>query len=401
MQLTKSETNNCIVVQLQNVRPHSNADRLKLATVLGTQVVVGLDAKEGDVCLYFDSNLALSAEYLRANNLYAHAEINVDPSKKGYFGNNGKVKAQKFRGEMSNGYVAELCSLTTLDGIIKDRIDFCKVGDEFTHVDGVEICRKYIVPQKMPGTPGNRNRTRKPRYPQSPMFKEHWDTKQLMRVLDTIPEGVVYIEEKAHGSSGRTGHMLCKTHRPWWQFWKLKEVWQIISGTRRRDNIRGGHMWQERQEIEDKLRPHLHKGETVYYEIFGHTKSGAEVQSGFSYSCVGGEYKVMLYRVTITTLDNHTYDLPRNAVYHRADELGLMKPIVIEKVYTDNAGVVELARRHVHGNSAIANHMKEGVVVWWQNQDGTMSNAKMKSDEFLELESKQRDQEIGDVEDVL
>ena len=38
---TKEETNNAIVVKLNNVRKHPNADRLQLASVLGTTVVTG------------------------------------------------------------------------------------------------------------------------------------------------------------------------------------------------------------------------------------------------------------------------------------------------------------------------------------------------------------------------
>jgi len=37
-----------IITPLRRIRPHSNADRLQLATVTGEQVVVGLDAKEGE-----------------------------------------------------------------------------------------------------------------------------------------------------------------------------------------------------------------------------------------------------------------------------------------------------------------------------------------------------------------
>ena len=68
--LTKSETNNAIITRLCNVRKHSNADRLKLATVLGAQVIVGLEAQEGDLVVYFDSNLRLSHDYLYNNNFY-------------------------------------------------------------------------------------------------------------------------------------------------------------------------------------------------------------------------------------------------------------------------------------------------------------------------------------------
>ena len=77
MKLIKSETNNAIVAVLTNVRTHPNADRLKLATALGTQVVAGLDSKDGDLVVYFDSNLRLSADYLHSNNLYSNPELNA------------------------------------------------------------------------------------------------------------------------------------------------------------------------------------------------------------------------------------------------------------------------------------------------------------------------------------
>ena len=150
MKLKKSETNNAIITTLANVREHPNADRLKLATVLGTQVIVGLEAKDGDLVIYFDSNLRLSHEYLHYNNLYSNKEMNADP---GYFGKNGRVRAQRFRGEISNGYVAELSSIDALavaTGITDNNQRVypsfsLKVGDEFTHIDDVEICSKYFA----------------------------------------------------------------------------------------------------------------------------------------------------------------------------------------------------------------------------------------------------------------
>jgi len=45
-----------IVVALSNVREHSNADNLQLGTVCGNQVVTGLDSKEGDLGVLFDTD---------------------------------------------------------------------------------------------------------------------------------------------------------------------------------------------------------------------------------------------------------------------------------------------------------------------------------------------------------
>ena len=400
MNLTKGETNNAIIVKLENVRKHPNADRLKLATVLGTTVVVGLDANDGDLVIYFDSNLRLSEGYLKSNNLYSEKSNNADPEKKGYFGNNGRVRAQRFRGEMSNGYVAPINSLWPLVGV--QATIMLKEGDEFTHVNDVEVCRKYIIPRNLPGEPGSRNRTRKRRGPVSDMFKPHWDTKQLMRA-NNLPGTTYYIEEKVHGTSGRTGNVLVNTYRPWYKFWVPKQKWSVISGTRRVEHI-GSHMPVERREVENILAPNLHKGETVYYEIFGYQKNGSPVQSGFPYGCRPGEYKVMLYRVTITTPDGFTIDLPREAVYHRAEELGLLKPHVYFTglyAYDQIQTLIEMCSDLIHGNSAWDNHMREGVVVWYQERDGSWTCLKYKSDEFYLKEDTLKEQNIGDVEDSI
>jgi hypothetical protein len=210
--LQKSETNNAIVTRLCAVRPHPNADRLKLATVLGAQVIVGLDAKDGDLVVYFDSNLQLSPEYLYFNNLYAKSELNKDGAQKGYFGNNGRVKAQKFRGEISNGLAMPLSSLI-FPGAIQhyDDLDL-QEGDEFTHINGVKICEKYIIPEVHPTDRSKKQILRL----LTDMFHLHWDTKQLMRKKERIAPGIIYIEEKIHGTSGRVANVLCNTGKKWW-----------------------------------------------------------------------------------------------------------------------------------------------------------------------------------------
>ena len=399
MNLQKSETNNAIVTTLCSVRAHPNADRLKLATVLGTQVIVGLDSKDGDIVLYFDSNLRLSHDYLHYNNQYSNPEMNADTNVKGYFPKTGRVKAQKFRGEVSNGYVAEMRSLDKFCGEneLPETLGL-DVGDEFTHINGVEICSKYVPIQKG-GTPS------KPRPPVSDMFHRHWDTKQLMREKDSIPVGPLYIEEKIHGTSGRTGNVLCDTHRPWWMFWKPRTEWCVVSGTCRVDNIEY-HLPEIRAEIERQLAPHLRKGEQVYYEIFGNNATGAAIQSGFSYGCRGGEYKAMVYRVTITTVDGWVYDLDRQQVHRRAEELGLMKPRLLrwEMVYDIDEldDICEIIIETAAGKSALdAGTLREGVVVWFQDHTAQWRCLKYKGEEFLMAQSKNQDKDIVDCEDEL
>lgn len=442
MKLKKSETNNAIVTTLANVREHPNADRLKLATVLGTQVIVGLEAEDGDLVVYFDSNLRLSQKYLYRNNLYTDTELNEDSRQKGYFGRRGRVRAQRFRGEVSNGFVADL---STIDILFVDNFgkigqtvypsSKLKVGDEFTHIDEVEICSKYFVEKSGGVQCGTGKKKRKSRVSTN-MFWKHWDTKQLMRETDRIVPGTLYVEEKIHGTSGRTAHALYHRRRRWFQFWKprVTSFWKVVSGTRRVDGVKG-HMKSERRDIHEKLAPHVHKGEELYYEIYGYQYSGKVVQSvgghQFVYDCVYLSpielvysavvsekkdvlpYKVVLYRVTITTEDGYRIDLDREQVYRRAEELGLEKPVLldtfletehtkwddpVEVIKNRCSMIIELAK----GNSALdSNTMREGIVVWFKDRAGNWTCLKHKSEEFLMLDSRNKDSGFVDPEDNL
>ena len=48
---------NAYVTKLKNVRPHSNADRMLLADCFGNTICVGLNAKNGDIGVYFPTVL--------------------------------------------------------------------------------------------------------------------------------------------------------------------------------------------------------------------------------------------------------------------------------------------------------------------------------------------------------
>lgn len=69
------------VVQIGDVSPHPNADRLEVATVGGYQVVVGKGTfVAGDVAAYFPPNILLPeelAEQLSVTKYLKHAEFNA------------------------------------------------------------------------------------------------------------------------------------------------------------------------------------------------------------------------------------------------------------------------------------------------------------------------------------
>lgn len=410
---TKAETNNAIVVKLTNVRKHPNADRLQLASVLGTTVIVDLTVKNDDLMIYFDSNLALCSKYLHENNLYIEAGKNKDTTKRGYFSSTGRVKAQIFRGEKSNGYVAPIQSLSFIENL--DISKFIQ-GVEFQSINDINICFKYIAPNTFIN---NQTSSNKPKNKQkqivSEMFKEHWETKNFFRCNELIAKGMIYIEEKEHGTSGRS--ILGKIKRPlkWYEKVLSKfgitistESWEYYNGSRR-VVLRNNDGTDYRSIIFNKLKPNMLKGQELYYEISGYGTNGSMIQKDFPYGCNRNEQRVMLYRVTENMEDGRILDRSREYVYNRADELGLQRPKLLQQYYFDGSDesrkrlteIIEYYTTDVTHSFIDKNTIFEGVVVWFENNKGQWSCLKAKSFEFLNKESKLKDsEEYVDVEDL-
>lgn len=299
------------VTTLKNVRPHPNADRMKLADCFGNTVCVGLDAVEGDVVIYFPVDGQLSEEYANQNNLVRKKDENgnniggyLDPEKR-------NIKAIKLRGEKSDGLTMPLSSLAYTDINLND----LNIGDTIDVVNGHEICKKYIPRrQHRQGGYSEGNKTRKHKVPVAPLFVEHADTEQLAYNLAAFKPGdEIEITLKMHGTSQRTGYLpvlkgyndswLCKAHNRLW-FWfnyitkkndlyttldKMKHdgkpyyEYDYISGTRRTvlENYEGGYYGSNefREQHSKIFEGKLWKGETIYYEVVGFTHTGAPIMA--------------------------------------------------------------------------------------------------------------------------
>ncbi len=162
--------NSAVVVKVNSLKEHSNADKLQIVELFGTQVLVGLDVKEGDRLVYVDSNMKMSEEFLKKNNLYRHAELNEDKEKVGFFDDSGRVKCIKLRGELSDGFLFSFDYLN----FIGEKVSM-NYGEEFTQVKGIKVCEKYVVPIKQFGSGGKNKKLFKKKV-EVPMFIEHWDT---------------------------------------------------------------------------------------------------------------------------------------------------------------------------------------------------------------------------------
>lgn len=413
MKVTRGETNNAIVTTLRNVRKHINADRLQMATVCGDTVIVDLKANEGDKVIYFDSNLCISLDYLKENNLFSSIALNKvpDKEKKGFFGKRGRVKPTNLRGEKSYGYVT---SIEPVAKFCKATVEDFEDGLEFNTINGAVVCEKYIPPnvrEKMASGSINKSKPLS-----TNMFPMHWQTKQFKRSLGFIPENrLLYIEEKEHGSSHRTSHVKYERDLKWYEkllskFVKIDKLdWIYMNGSRRvnltkNPNSKSFYKGDMRENFLRKVEGQINKGEQLYLELSGYDTNGGWIQKQFPYGCEVGECLDTLYRVTINGEDGKTYDMGREFVYKRAEELGMHKPHLFEKYYyTGNMEeLIEKVDSYTDGKSMIDNEtLREGVVIWFEGHDGKWTCLKNKSFDFLNYESKIKDDEdFIDIEDI-
>ena len=414
------------ITKLQNVRPHSNADRMKLADCFGNTVCVGIDTPEDTLLIYFPTDGQLSAEYCEYNNLVRKKDENgnniggyMDPDKR-------NVTAIKLRGEKSDGLVMPLESLafTGVD------ISTFKMGDTITVVNGHEICKKYIPVNKKAPRVSEGNRTRKKKVPIAPLFAEHADTEQLAYNMDAFKPGdEIEITLKMHGTSQRTGYLpVFKGYKRtlWDKICRRAGEpiyeWDYVSGTRRTvlENFDGGFYGSNafRKQHENLFRGKLWKGETVYYEVVGFTDDGTSIMAScsnkklndkefvkkygdttvFSYGCsptgtkrmVGedadGRFMidvaapksdVYVYRMTMTNEDGNIVEYTPNFMRYRCELMGvkcvpvMWKGIIPNENYLNteyNASAGEyikmIAEQFYDGPDPIGKtHVREGVVI--------------------------------------
>lgn len=410
---------NAIVCKLSNVRKHPNADKLLLASAQGYQVIVGLNHKDGDLGVFFGEGGCLTEAMCHNNNLFSHKEKNKDVTVAGFFGDNGRVRAQKFRGEISEGFWAPLEVL-----IWAGDLPGVKDGDQFDTFGGHKICQKYYTPATLRamGSGNKRQEKQVDKYDYSMLLK-HYDTKQIRDNGHRIPVGaVLYISEKIHGTSGRTGHIKVEKRLSKFKTWWNKHLpmkfnnseWIHVSGTRN-TTIRPGEHYSGgfyentnfRGTVHDMIRLiGLKKGETLYYELVGFTENGATIMPAhdvedkalakkygnkmvYKYGCADKQLKIRVYRITQTNEDGYQVELSWPQVVARCKTLGLqtVPHLIGPLVYTgDLDELLETLKKHADGPSTMdSDHIREGVVVRVEHED-MMDAFKYKGYHFCELE---------------
>lgn len=392
-------------VKVDNLRPHSNADRLQIATFFGSDTCVGLDVVKGEIGIYFPSDLQLSEEFCVANHL-CRKKLDGTPDT-GYLDPEKRnIRPIKLRGERSDGIFLSISCLE-YTGVNLDDIN---IGDTITVVNGHEICKKYIPRGRNRNNKakGKGNKTRKKHAPVAPLFTEHADTEQLAYNLGAFKPGdEIEITLKMHGTSQRTAYLpILKGYKRtiWDKLFRREGTpiydWGYVSGTRRTvlDDWDGGFYGSNafRKQHHDKFVGKLHKGEEVYYEITSYTDNGTPIMSNcsvpkeyqniygntmeFSYGCSPDgsdtpQSDLYVYRMTMTNEDGDVVEYSPDFMRYRCEQMGVkcvpefVHVVLPDASYFDEDHPVgeyvkEMAEQYYDGPDPIGKtHVREGVVV--------------------------------------
>lgn len=419
------------VVKISELRKHNNADRLQIATIFGNSVIVDLNTHIGDMGVYFPTDLQLSEEFCKINDLVRRKDEHgnaaggyLDPDKR-------NIRTMKLRGEVSDGLYLPITCLAEFT-----KISDLNVGDAVDIINGHEICRKYIpCPNKT--NAAHKNGIKKVKVNFAPTFYEHVDTAQLAYNLDKFNAGdIVQLTLKCHGTSGRTGYVPLIHHKQslfdkiFHRAGQEYREYGYVTGTRRvvLDATHTGGFYDDnsfREEMAKKFEGKLHKGEIFYYEIVGFcgpngtpimasvknskisdkefTKQYGE-ETVFSYGCIQtNNYDnespccdIYVYRIIMVNEDGDTVEYSPAEIRYRCEQIGVkcvpeFETFIIPEGVNAGEYVMRKVEEYYDGPDPVGKtHVREGVVARILNRNN-FAVYKMKNISFKILEGLAKD----------
>lgn len=438
------------IVKIDNFHKHSDPEvtKLKCCCIDGFNIITGIDSEPG-LYVYFPTACCINPKFLSYANLYRHGELNVDQTKTGMFDDNGRVKAIRLRGELSEGFIIPI---VVLENWVMSTVNVELKVEEGTEFDSIEhdgktfwVNKKYIPKNtRTSGAPGSGN-SGKGKQPKGldkiieNQFRFHYDTVLIKKCPHVLhPSDLISITSKVHGTSGISAYVLCKQELNWKQKiarWLTGEEFDkydylyssrsVIKNQYYNRNVQSGFygvdVWRY---ADDVVRPCLSKGMTAYYEIIGFLPNGGYIQKNYDYGYIppvgdeaytyGKHFGVQIYRVTITDVSGKVHEFSAREVQLWAQMVGLVpveqyyygyaKDLYPDLAPSDHWNENFLARLanekkfYMECNSPICDNKvpHEGIVIKIENMKSEAF--KLKCFKFLDGEGKALDKGEVDIE---
>lgn len=428
---TKTDNPNYLakIIKISKPRIHPNADRLQIVTVDFQNVITGLDAKEGDLYVYFPLESQINKDFLSWSNSFSSKELNADKSQASFFHKTGRVRATRLRSILSEGYIHPVASINKW--LIHAGIDFQIIDDdvdlEFDSFGETLFVNKYSPPVKNSGgTPKNKQAKKESRLVDG-QFHVHGDTANLKRNMFKInPDDFVSISYKIHGCNATFANVLVK--KPLNVFEKVLKVlgvnivdtmYDSVYSSRRvikngyadkkQDSFYNFDVWTDAaKRLEGKIK----EGISLYCEIAGQMPNGSWIQPQYDYGMNANDYGVWVFRITYTSPSGDVYefstaqvknycekfDIPMAPLFYYGKAKDMYPDVAIDDNWHEN--VLEKLKGDYNEKKCYMCSNKlpeEGVVL--RKESVLFEAYKLKSDSFLERETKGLDSGEVNIED--
>lgn len=433
------------VIKLPAPRKHTGADRLQCVSILGNNVITGLNAKEGDLYVYFPLESAINIAFLSHTNSFSNAEDNRDKKIKGFFSKQGRVKALKLRNEKSEGYIVPAASINEWIGrevITVNDVDqdFDTIGGDIDQdggtTGGILLCEKYVNRQTLidEENAARQKKIKGKKARESKVIEGQYylaaDTEHLKRNSYKIsPDDQITISYKMHGCNFSAGNVLCKKKLKWYEK-VLKKLgvnivdthYDVLYASRRvmKNSKYADKEYEHYYDVDiwgsicEKYKNSLQKGITIHGEICGQLPNGKWIQKPYSYSLSPTTADLFVYRIFSINADGKVFEFDTAQIVDYCLKNGLKTvPIFYTGKAKDLFPELELGE---HWNANFLAKLiekytekdcylcgpgvpEEGICLT-KNSGNSFDVFKLKSFRFLQQTSELNDANYVDIDDV-
>lgn len=408
------------IVQIEQILPIEGADKIAKTFVGSSTVIISNSIEVGDIMIYFCSGTQLSQEYCYINNLFEKPDMNNDKEKKGFINSKRRVRAIKLKGEISDGMLMPLSSLSYIESFVSSDL---KLNDEFNTIDGVHICKKYYIEEHISKNTVEKNGKSSIKLKNilvDGQFNFHYETSHLDKNLTKISlDDYIIITAKLHGSSAILSNVLIRRELKWkekilnWFGANIKDVKYghiYSSGKPRGKMIKGvidgfvtpNNQYGDRNVWETACKDYgyaLEKGISIYGEICNNGR-----QKGYDYKKlhpIDKDYAFVVYRITRTNEFGNVDEFSWNQIEQYCKKYNLMTAPVyfkgkLSEFIKDHRDITSiLSNKYLEKNCEFCENVvpNEGICV--RMETGVHEVFKLKSKKFNLKEDKA--QEAGEI----
>ena len=363
--------------EIEKIEPIEGADKIVLATILGSPIVVGAESQVGDTGLLYMPDAVITD---KAVEWFGESIL-------GYVGKNRRVKAVKLRGVYSIGMFVSYEGELPLGSPVPESTGLWRTYNP----------PKVRAPNMQKG--GSTGLRELPTFPMHFNTEQYLANKKRLMTAANTPEAVTTISLKMHGTSQRTGKVIVKKlnwfQRQWNSFFGFMGEFTtgervLLNGSRRvilSDSSQNQyHSLDFRTRVANTIEPYIAEDEVWFYEVVGWESVATTIMPGdYSYGVEQGDFAIYVYRITQDGIDLDAEQVTKilGAVDHPSifsvPTLVSFRGGLPEDVVEQSLALVE-SPEFVADNGG---HLQEGICIRVDLPDEKPLVLKLKSKAFL------------------